>query len=73
MAEFDHRNLTRREAAILRQLAQAYLEELRQRLQGLSLATPAEPGQRERPYVRCRRAIETISGAIAKLRRMETR
>ena len=73
MAEFDHRNLTRPQAAILRQLAQAYQEELRQRLQGLSLATPVEPGQRERPYVRCLQAITTISGAIAKLRRMETR
>jgi hypothetical protein len=71
MAEFDHRNLTRSQAAILRQLAEAHLAQLRQRLPGLSLAAPVEPGQREQPYVRCLRAIDTIKGAIAKLRQME--
>lgn len=71
MAEFDHRNLTRPQAAILRQLAEAHLARLQQQLEGLSLATPAEPGMRERPYVRCIQAIDTIWGAIAKLRRME--
>lgn len=71
MAEFDHRNLTRPQAAILRQLAQAHLAQLRQQLNGLSPATPAEPGQRERPFVRCVQAIDTIKGAITKLRRME--
>jgi hypothetical protein len=71
MAEFDHRNLSRPQAAILRQLAQAHLARLQQQLNGLSPSTPAEPGQREIPFVRCVQAIDIIKGAIAKLRQME--
>lgn len=65
-------NLTRREARTLRRLAQAYLAHQERRLPGLSIATPPEPGQRERPYVLCRWAIDDMKAAIRKLRRIET-
>jgi hypothetical protein len=65
-------SLTRRQARILRRLAEAYLAQLERQLPTLSPATPPEPGQRERPYVRCRLTIDDVKLAIKKLRRIET-
>lgn len=65
-------NLTRREARTLRRLAQVYLTHLEAKLKTLSIATPPEPGQRERPFVRCLWNIEDMKSAIKKLRRIET-
>jgi hypothetical protein len=65
-------NLSRWQARILRRLAESYLKQLEQQLPTLSPATPPEPGQRERPYVRCRLTIDQVKLAIKKLRRIET-
>jgi hypothetical protein len=65
-------SLSRWQARILRRLAEAYLAQLEQQLLTLSPATPQEPGQRERPYVRCRLIIDQVKIAIKKLRRIET-
>ena len=64
--------ISRREARTLRRLAQVYLAHLERKLPTLSPATPPEPGQRERPYVRCRWDIDDMKSAIRKLRRIET-
>lgn len=65
-------SLTRRQARMLRRLAESYLTRLERQLPTLSPATPPEPGQRERPYVICRLTIDEIKAAIQKLRRIET-
>lgn len=63
--------LTRRQARTLRHLAQVYLASLERKLPSISLNAPPEPGQRERPYVLCRWAIDDMKHAIRKLRRIE--
>jgi hypothetical protein len=65
-------SLSRRQARILRRLAEAYLAQLERQLPTLSPATPPPPGQRERPYVVCRLTIDEMKLAIQKLRRIET-
>jgi hypothetical protein len=65
-------SLSRRQARILRRLAEAYLAQLERQLPTLSPATPPEPGARERPYVLCRLTIDEVKIAIKKLRRIET-
>jgi len=64
--------LNRRQARTLRELAEAYLQRLQAGLANTSPATPPEPGQRTRPYIRYRLAIDEITNAIQKLRRIET-
>lgn len=70
--EFDNRNLTRREAGILRRLAEAELPRQLAKLQTLTMADPPEPGQRERPYVLWHESVQVLRRAISKLRRFET-
>lgn len=65
-------SLTRRQARILRRLAETYLKQLERQLPTLSPATPPAPGNRERPYVICRLTIDEMKLAIQKLRRIET-
>ena len=65
-------NISRRQARILRRLAEQYLEQLQRHLPTLSPATPPAPGDRERPYVLCRLTIDELKLAIKKLRRIET-
>ena len=64
--------LTRRQARALRRLAEAHLPRLEAKLKTLSITTPPEPGQRERPFVLCLWAVEDMKVAIRKLRRIET-
>jgi hypothetical protein len=71
MAEFDHRNLSRREAGILRRLAEPELLRQQGMLSTVTLNDPPEPGQRERPFVRWSASIEALKSAISKLKRIE--
>jgi hypothetical protein len=71
MAAFDHRNLSRQEAEILRRLAEALLHEFE--LSPIDLNEPPEPGQRERPFVRRVQQTKTLKSAISKLKRIETK
>lgn len=64
--------LNRRQARTLRQLAEAYLQQLQEGLANTSPGTPPEPGERTRPYIRFRLAIDEVTNAIQKLRRIET-
>ncbi len=63
--------LSRRQARTLRQLAEAYLRRLQAGLANTSPATPPEPGERTRPFIRYRLAIDDMTNAIQKLRRIE--
>jgi hypothetical protein len=64
-------SLTRREARILRRLAERYLLRL-QELLPTQYGLP-KPGQRENfPWVDTRNEIDEVQSAITKLRRIET-